>query len=61
MKDNRKVIKKDVEVIAVTCQEYLDYIRAFGNPCAYSDRIIEEIIAKTEKLQKDYQEQFKED
>lgn len=61
MKDNRKTIKKDVEAVAVTCQEYLDYIKTFGNPCAYSDRIVEEIIEKAKKLEKDYQEQFKED
>lgn len=61
MKDNRKVIKKDVEEVKSVCQEYLDYLSAFGNPCAYSDRIIEEIIEKTKKLEQDYIEQFKED
>ena len=47
MKD--KKIKQTVKELKKACRQYLDYVTAL-NPCAYSDRMVEEILEKADKL-----------
>lgn len=32
-----------VKMISVMCKDYLDYVKGFGNECAYTDDIISKI------------------
>lgn len=35
--------------------DYVDYLNAIGNECAYTDRMIEAIIEEAKKLEKAYE------
>ena len=40
------------------CKEYLDFVEGFGNECAYTDRIVEEIMDESDRLKKAYDKFF---
>ena len=37
----------------------LDYVNSYGNECAYTDRIVEEIIKTSKKIEKEYNKKWK--
>lgn len=53
-----KRIKILVKNIAENSTAYIDYIKTIGNPCASTDRVIEEIIRLGEELKKTYDRQW---
>ena len=55
---NDKKIETLVSVIQKDTTKYLSYVKACG-PCAYSDRILEDIIENAKKLEEKYEENFK--
>ena len=46
--------KKEVKEINKLCEEFLNEVEALGNECAYTDRIVEEILEVAKKLQTKY-------
>ena len=56
--DNDSKIKDVVVKIRDKASAYINYVDAL-NPCAYSDRIIEELIDESKKLENYVNEQFK--
>lgn len=60
MKTTPRIIKKDVQAIKSRCEQWLNYVSSIGNECAYSDRMIEEILVAAKKLEVDFNKQFEE-
>ncbi len=59
MKTNiEKRITKFVEQIKDESQEFIKYEETFGNQCAYTDRIVENIIKFSKQLENSYNELF---
>lgn len=51
-------MKKSVKRIYKMCQDYLDFVECFGNECAYTNSIVEEIMKESENLKKAYDKFF---
>lgn len=54
MKNDKKILES-VKKIKNLCEIYECYVKGF-NPCAYSDRILDDIIEESTKLEKLYEE-----
>ena len=50
-------MKEIVKEISELCKEYLGFVESVGNECAYTDRMIEEIINKANELKIKYDEE----
>ena len=48
--DKKLSIVKKIQAI---CNEYEEYINTFGNECAYSDRMLEDIVENSCELAKE--------
>ena len=46
--------EKEIKEINKLCEEFLSKIKALENECAYTDRIVEEILEVAKKLQTKY-------
>lgn len=57
---NRKksppTFKKNVEKLVKKCEKFLSQVESLGNECAWTDRVIEQIIEEAEKIKKKYEE-----
>ena len=51
--ENRKKIEIANSIISLL-QNYVSEITQLGNECAYTDRILDKIIERTDKLTSDY-------
>jgi bacterioferritin-associated ferredoxin len=60
MKPQDRKIKKLVEEIGHDVGQFLQAVGALGNQCAWTDRMVEQIINDAEELKKTYEGQFKE-
>lgn len=47
-----------VMAIQLLCEEYHCYLKDFGNECAYTDRVVEQIIEKASELKIRYDEEI---
>ena len=45
-KENLEIVSKIAELV----EEWLGYVKSFGNECAYTDRILEKIQEESKKL-----------
>ena len=50
-------MKEIVKEISELCKEYLGFVESTGNECAYTDRMVEEIINKAKELKIKYDEE----
>ena len=46
-----------VQQIQILCEEYFNYVKGYGNECAYTDSIIEKIIKRASELKERYDEE----
>lgn len=46
-----------VQQIQILCGEYFDYVKGYGNECAYTDSIVEKIIERASELKEKYDEE----
>lgn len=58
-KENGDFIK-EVSMIKNCSLDYIQYIKKYGNDCAYSDRIIENILKYADNLRELYNQKFNE-
>ena len=52
-----QTMKEIVKKINELCKEYLGFVESAGNECAYTDRVVEEIISKANELKTKYDEE----
>lgn len=52
-------MKKKIKDLNYLVSHYLDYVNSYGNECAYTDRIVEEIIKTSKKIEKEYNKKWK--
>ena len=50
-------MKEIIKEISELCKEYLGFVESVGNECAYTDRVVEEIISKATELKTKYDEE----
>ena len=50
-------MREIVNEINELCKEYLGFVESAGNECAYTDRMVEEIISKANELKTKYDEE----
>ena len=55
-----KQVEALVKNVEVECQKWLTEVSNLGNQCAYTDRIIENIIARAKELEAKYEKQWTE-
>lgn len=55
-----KQVETLVKNVADECQNWLTEVSNLGNQCAYTDRIIENIIARAKELEAKYEKQWTE-
>ena len=53
-----KRITKFIRKIEEECKEFIKYEETFGNQCAYTDRMVENIIDFSKQLENSYNELF---
>lgn len=53
-----KDIYTQVNKIKKLCERYLTSVDSIGNECAWTDRMVEDIISSSEHLKHDYESQF---
>ena len=47
--------KNEVLNLKNKCEEFLNTVKKIGNECAYTDRILEEVLATSDKLKEKYE------
>jgi len=57
MKNDKKILEL-VRTLRAKAEGFVDEVEALGNQCAYTDRIVEEIIQVGEQLKEAYSQQF---
>ena len=57
MKEDQQVLES-ITQLTVKCQKFLEYIAAFKDQCAYTDRMVEEILAEGQRLKQSFESQF---
>lgn len=57
MKNDKKILEF-VRTLRAKAEGFVDEVEALGNQCAYTDRIVEEIIQVGEQLKEAYSQQF---
>lgn len=50
-----KQYKERVQALRDQCDDFLRNVRSIGNECAYTDRLLEAILATAQAIRKDYQ------
>ena len=58
MKPRDAKVKKLVKQVLKDCEAFLEEVGILGNQCAYTDRMIEQIIEDSTELKKTYEKQF---
>lgn len=56
MKD--KLVKQQITILENKVKDWKTAVKNIGNQCAYTDRMVEEIIKAAKELEKAYNEQF---
>lgn len=51
--------KDDVKKLKEKCDIYLNEVNAIGNECAYTDRLLEDVLDVSQSLKTKYQNAFK--
>lgn len=57
MKNDKKILEL-IRTLRAKAEGFVDEVEALGNQCAYTDRIVEEIIQVGEELKEAYSQQF---
>lgn len=52
-----KNYKKMVKLLYKECEIFLEQVEALGNECAWTDRMLENILETADKIKKDYEEE----
>lgn len=58
MKDNTNQIKKEMKKIINLSNDWLKWVTKY-NACAYTDRMLEQIISKVKTIETLHEDQFK--
>ena len=61
MKPRDAKVKKLVKQVLQDCEAFLESVKAMGNQCAWTDRMVEQIIDDSTELKKTYEKQFEEE
>ena len=55
---NDKTIEKEIKRLSSFTKEFNEFVDTFGNQCAYTDRMVEQIIEISKEIEKLYQDNF---
>lgn len=55
---NDKKIAREMKRLSSFTKEFNEFVDTFGNQCAYTDRMVEQIIEISKEIEKLYQDNF---
>ena len=55
---NDKKIAREMKRLSSFTKEFNEFVDTFGNQCAYTDRMVEQIIEVSKEIEKLYQDNF---
>ena len=55
---NDKKIAREMKRLSTFTKEFNEFVDTFGNQCAYTDRMVEQIIETSKEIEKLYQDNF---